>query len=546
VTTSSNSDRGKFKVPTLRNVALKSSFFHDGQRASLSEAIDFYAVEPGPAIGGVFTYAHLSGHNNSQLPNEQFADNQDPIMQTVTLTTQNAQDILAFLQNGLVDPRVATGTFPFDSPVLASQRPLLTPILHGDGRSSGTFVPQVAVRTPAVAGSDSFTVDIAGGRAGAPARLLSWSVPSADGLVHVSDPIVLATDHGATFGSTAVSLADAKAGTRMQFAWMVEDADAPGGFAVSPTASVVVFDQRPRYVAGTPVPSPVSSAVGDGDAYVESAKYVVGLTRTNDQPYTDSFSFVAWMNPAGQAAQPSNGTVSLTLGGAVLLEDAQLDAKGRLSAQGVTGSYNRKTGRLAVTMRGLDLRNAIVTPFSLPIRIEVNGLGLAAPVATTTLNFAAKTGANGVTVGKFAYRASGTGNGVFRATSAHARLVDSGRARLQLTLVVDTPGPLASWTPGSVAISVGAVQPFEYSETALGVSGDGTTYSADRDGDLKKLRIDVIRRTLTLDAVTDVPALTGAAPGTRVDIPVTLTMQPSTSTTPVTFRTTASVTVGRR
>ena len=49
-------DNGKFRIPTLRNVALTAPYFHDGSVASLEEVIDIYAaggrnIITGPQVG---------------------------------------------------------------------------------------------------------------------------------------------------------------------------------------------------------------------------------------------------------------------------------------------------------------------------------------------------------------------------------------------------------------------------------------------------------------------------------------------------------------
>ncbi len=41
--TKADADAGKFKVPSLRNVALTAPYFHDGQTKTLEEAIAFMA-----------------------------------------------------------------------------------------------------------------------------------------------------------------------------------------------------------------------------------------------------------------------------------------------------------------------------------------------------------------------------------------------------------------------------------------------------------------------------------------------------------------------
>jgi cytochrome c peroxidase len=42
--TKNENDRGKFRVPTLRNLAFTAPYFHDGSAASLSEIVDIYAA----------------------------------------------------------------------------------------------------------------------------------------------------------------------------------------------------------------------------------------------------------------------------------------------------------------------------------------------------------------------------------------------------------------------------------------------------------------------------------------------------------------------
>jgi cytochrome c peroxidase len=76
-------DRGKFKVPTLRNIALTAPYMHDGSIATLEEVIDHYAA------GG-------RAHENPQ---------KDRRMQRIALTAQNRKDLLEFLRS-LTDTEV--------------------------------------------------------------------------------------------------------------------------------------------------------------------------------------------------------------------------------------------------------------------------------------------------------------------------------------------------------------------------------------------------------------------------------------------------------
>jgi cytochrome c peroxidase len=63
---------GKFKTPTLRNIAITAPYMHDGSIATLEQVVDHYAT------GG------KTGH--------------DPIMRKFQLTPQNRTDLVAFLK----------------------------------------------------------------------------------------------------------------------------------------------------------------------------------------------------------------------------------------------------------------------------------------------------------------------------------------------------------------------------------------------------------------------------------------------------------------
>lgn len=77
------SDMGKFKVPTLRNVALTAPYMHDGSIASLSEVIDHYAA------GGRSTGSAVGSDNPRK----------DPLIRGFELTSEERQDLLAFLES---------------------------------------------------------------------------------------------------------------------------------------------------------------------------------------------------------------------------------------------------------------------------------------------------------------------------------------------------------------------------------------------------------------------------------------------------------------
>ncbi len=90
-------DRGAFKTPTLRNSGLKPSFMHTGELTTLAEVMTFY------------------GDGLAQDP-----ENLDPLM-PIDIAPSIADSFVAFIENGLTDPRVANETAPFDRPILAPE-----------------------------------------------------------------------------------------------------------------------------------------------------------------------------------------------------------------------------------------------------------------------------------------------------------------------------------------------------------------------------------------------------------------------------------------
>jgi cytochrome c peroxidase len=82
--TKQEKDKGAFRTPTLRNIALTSPYLHDGSRRTLKEVVDFY-------IGG--------GNSNPH---------RDPLIKPLDfLTGQEQQDLIAFLE-------ALTGEMPRD------------------------------------------------------------------------------------------------------------------------------------------------------------------------------------------------------------------------------------------------------------------------------------------------------------------------------------------------------------------------------------------------------------------------------------------------
>ncbi|MFT5049585.1 MAG: cytochrome c peroxidase [Chlamydiales bacterium] len=147
-------DRGRFKVPTLRNVELRGRWFHNGAPplANLNAVVNFYRGGGGP-----------------------FDNNKDPILDGLNFPPQVATNITAFLR-ALTDPRVENELAPFDRPQLNSERPVDNPRLVGSGvPGAGGIIPQPIAVVPPNLGNEDFKIGVRAGRGGATAYL-RWSM----------------------------------------------------------------------------------------------------------------------------------------------------------------------------------------------------------------------------------------------------------------------------------------------------------------------------------------------------------------------------------
>lgn len=78
-------DMGKFRAPTLRNIALSAPYMHDGSMATLEEVIEFY----GQAGRNVESGDHAGDGRENPF--------KSPFVKGFDLTEQEKQDLLAFL-----------------------------------------------------------------------------------------------------------------------------------------------------------------------------------------------------------------------------------------------------------------------------------------------------------------------------------------------------------------------------------------------------------------------------------------------------------------
>ena len=80
-------DVGKFKPPTLRNIAVTAPYMHDGSVATLEEAIDHYSAGGRAILDG--PYKGLGRDN----------PNKSASIRGFTLTSEQRADLVAFLQS---------------------------------------------------------------------------------------------------------------------------------------------------------------------------------------------------------------------------------------------------------------------------------------------------------------------------------------------------------------------------------------------------------------------------------------------------------------
>lgn len=225
--TAAPGDRGAFRTPALRNVALRAPYMHNGRFATLEEVVDFYDR------GGDFT-----------------APNKAPQIVPLNLTPGERADLLAFLRRPLTDPRVEAGVAPFDRPALFAESDRVPQRVGAGVPGSGGQVPVVIALEPPVTGNPTFTVGIDRGLGGATAILV---VDEADPGTGPDVPATASfarreialgrTGAGAGYGSVTLAIPDdpALVGRTVWGRWFVFDGGAPGGVAASAAFRMTFF-----------------------------------------------------------------------------------------------------------------------------------------------------------------------------------------------------------------------------------------------------------------------------------------------------------------
>lgn len=247
IVTHSPADFGSFRTPSLRNVAERGVFMHNGRITSLADVIDFYNR------GGDFT-----------------APNKNPLIVPLGLNATQKAHLLAFLGRPLTDPRVAGSLPPFDRPTLFSEGGFVPQVLTGGVPGGSGAPPQPVALEPALGGNTRFTLGVFAAQGGANAVLVvDDAVPPtgsgipATGSFARSALTLAGTGASGGHGSVTLAIPDDPAlyGHTLYARWYVEDPAAAGGVAASAPVRFQVFGAHGAGLNTTTV-SPVAASGG--------------------------------------------------------------------------------------------------------------------------------------------------------------------------------------------------------------------------------------------------------------------------------------------
>ncbi|MEM7203650.1 MAG: cytochrome c peroxidase [Planctomycetota bacterium] len=221
-------DFGRFRTPSLRNVALRAPYFHTGRFDTLGDVVSFYDD------GGDFEA--------------------DPLIQRLRLSPSQRLALVAFMQ-ALTDPRVAAGAPPFDRPKLFTES-TFAPQPAGAGSAGwGGFTPGAIVVEPALTTSREYSLGVRRAAPGALALLAidaasaASPIPLLGAQFHLgwtpaltfipAGPLVVGvagTGHGTL--SFDLAAAGVASGIDVWLQWLIADAAAVGGLAASDAVQV--------------------------------------------------------------------------------------------------------------------------------------------------------------------------------------------------------------------------------------------------------------------------------------------------------------------
>ncbi|MBP9110999.1 MAG: carboxypeptidase regulatory-like domain-containing protein [Pyrinomonadaceae bacterium] len=229
VVTGDPGNRGEFKTPSLRNVGLRTSYFHNGQFTTLEQVVAFYNR------GGDFN-----------------APNKNTAIRPLGMNPGTQADLVAFLRNVLTDPRVQAESSVFERPQLYTESNRVPQVIGSGRAGSGGIVPTIHAISPPVAGNPNFTVSVSSAVGASQGFLV---IDAVDPGVGTSIPITGSigkfavntnnTGNGNGWASLSLPLPSTAAviGRTFFARWYVVDPGAVNGFSVSPAARFSIFGE---------------------------------------------------------------------------------------------------------------------------------------------------------------------------------------------------------------------------------------------------------------------------------------------------------------
>ncbi|MBK6942275.1 MAG: hypothetical protein IPH13_19025 [Planctomycetes bacterium] len=215
------SDLGRFKSPTMRNVALRAPYFHDGSAGDLAEVVEFYDR------GG------------------DFHDNQSELIEPLGLEPAQKTALVQFLTSATLDPKIALGATPFDRPTLYTETDRVPAIVAAGSAGSGGIVPRLVALEPPFVGNPSCALAIADGLAGAPAFLFASAGgdPATPPFAWISIGTMAGTGQAGFVSFTASIPRDPTlAGSILRLRGAIVDPGSASGFALTPIVEFRFFD----------------------------------------------------------------------------------------------------------------------------------------------------------------------------------------------------------------------------------------------------------------------------------------------------------------
>jgi len=246
-------DRGRFKTPGLRNIALRGPYFHNGRAASLEAVIELYNN------GGDFPAPNIN----------------TKVIRPLNMTAQQKVDLAAFMRRPFTDLRVQNELPPFDRPKLFTESDRIPVVTAGSNPGSGGIVPQIIGIEPAFVGNPKFAVSVSDGLGGANAVLVvsdfdpltGNTIPSSGTFARITTTLT-GSGNGNGTGSAVLSIPNDsnQVGRTLYARWFIPDPAGPNGFSTSRALKFSIF--------GTATPSVPFDFDGD-------SKTDLGIYRPN-------------------------------------------------------------------------------------------------------------------------------------------------------------------------------------------------------------------------------------------------------------------------